>query len=130
MRLGYTIIFVEDIARTVEFYQNAFGLDADTVTPMFARMRTGETSLAFGATANERRELAGKVEFRHNTLDQDPAGIQVSFVSEQVEADYARAIAAGAIGVVEPEVQPWGQTVSRVRDLNGVLVGIVSAPGS
>jgi lactoylglutathione lyase len=129
MRLGYTIFFVEDITKTVEFYQNAFGLDADTVTPMFAQLRTGETSLAFGAATNERRELAGTVEFRDNTLDQDPAGIQVSFVSDQVETDYARAIAAGAIGVVEPMVQPWGQTVSRVRDLNGVLVGIVSTPG-
>jgi lactoylglutathione lyase len=128
MKFGYTIIFVEDIAKTVEFYQNAFGLEAQTVTPMFAQMKTGEVSLAFGATTNERHELAGVIDFRDNTINQDPAGIQISFVSENVEADFARTIKAGATSVIEPNVKPWGQTVSRVRDLNGVLVGIVSAP--
>jgi lactoylglutathione lyase len=127
MKFGYTIIFVEDIAKTVEFYQTAFGLEAQTVTPMFAQMKTGDVSLAFGANSNERHELAGVVDFRDNTPDQDPAGIQISFVSKNVEADFARAIKAGATSVIEPNVKPWGQTVSRVRDLNGVLVGIVSA---
>ncbi len=128
MKFGYTIIFVEDIAKTVEFYQNAFGLEPQAVTPMFAAMKTGETVLAFGANSNERHELAGKVDFRDNKPGQDPAGIQISFVSENVQADFAKAIQAGAISVIEPNLKPWGQTVSRVRDLNGVLVGIVSAP--
>lgn len=128
MKLGYSIIFVNDINATVAFYQNAFGLEAQAVTPMFAAMKTGETTLAFGANSNERRELAGKLEYRDNTPEQDPAGIQLSFISEDVQSDFARAIQAGAISVIEPIVQPWGQTVSRVRDLNGVLIGIVSAP--
>jgi lactoylglutathione lyase len=128
MKLGYSIIFVNDINATVAFYQNAFGLEAQAVTPMFAAMKTGETTLAFGANSNERRELAGKLEYRDNTLEHDPAGIQLSFISEDVQSDFARAIAAGATSVIEPIVQSWGQTVSRVRDLNGVLIGIVSAP--
>lgn len=128
MQLGYTIIFVEDINATVAFYQTAFGLEAQAVTPMFAAMNTGQTTLAFGANSNERRELAGKLEYRDNTLEHDPAGIQISFISENVEADFARAIQAGATSVIEPNLKPWGQTVSRVRDLNGVLVGIVTAP--
>ena len=41
MQLGYTIIFVEDINATVAFYQTAFGLEAQAVTPMFAAMNTG-----------------------------------------------------------------------------------------
>jgi lactoylglutathione lyase len=128
MNLGYTIIFVEDINATVAFYQTAFGLEAQAVTPMFAAMSTGQTTLAFGANTNERHELAGKLEYRDNTPDQDPAGIQISFISEDIDADFARAIAAGATSVIEPNLKPWGQRVSRVRDLNGVLVGIVSAP--
>jgi lactoylglutathione lyase len=128
MKLGYSIIFVNDINATVAFYQNAFGLEVQAVTPMFAAMKTGETTLAFGANSNERRELAGKLEYRDNTLEQDPAGIQLSFISEDVQSDFARTIAAGATSVIEPNLKPWGQTVSRVRDLNGVLIGIVSAP--
>lgn len=128
MKFGYTIIFVSDINATVEFYQNAFGLEPQVVTENFAQMNTGEVSLAFGAVSNERHELAGVVNFRENDPSEDPAGIQISFISQDVHADFTRAITAGATSVIEPNLKPWGQTVSRVRDINGVLVGIVSAP--
>lgn len=126
MKFAYTVIFVEDIAKTVEFYKNAFGIEAAVVTPAFAQMNTGEVSLAFGAYSNERAELAGAVEFVENNPKHDPAGIQISFVSQNVQADFARAVSVGATPVVQPRLMPWGQTVSRVRDVNGVLVSIVS----
>ena len=128
MKFGYTIIFVADITETIEFYRNAFGIEAQTVTPAFAQMNTGEVSLAFGAYSNERRELAGVVNFTENDPNRDPAGIQISFISQDVQTDFARATSAGAAPVVQPKVMPWGQTVSRVRDINGVLVSIVSPP--
>jgi lactoylglutathione lyase len=128
MNFAYTIIFVEDIDATVTFYQKAFGLEVQTMTPMFAMMKTGQVSIAFGANSNERHELNGVIAYRDNTLEQNPAGIQISFTSEDVHADFGRAVAAGAVSVIEPNIKPWGQTVSRVRDLNGVLVGIVSPP--
>jgi lactoylglutathione lyase len=124
MKFGYTIIFVEDVAKTVEFYQQAFGFQPAFVSPMFAQMLMGETTIAFGANENERRELP--IEFRPNTLDTAPAGIQISFLSDDVEANFATAIASGAIPVVHPHKMPWGQTISRVRDCNGVLVSIVT----
>lgn len=126
MRFGYTIIFVEDVERTVEFYERAFGLSRRNVTPLFAQMETAGVTLAFGANRNERQELP--IPFRENTLESDPAGFQISLVAEDVEAAYAKAVEAGAVAVVKPHVMPWGQTISRVRDLNGVLVSIVSPP--
>ena len=36
--------------------------------------------------------------------------------------DVAEAVAAGAVAVAPPAHKPWGQTVSYVRDLSGVLV--------
>jgi lactoylglutathione lyase len=128
MKFGYTIIFVEDITKTVEFYRSAFGIEAQAVTPVFAQMNTGEVSLAFGAYSNERHELNGVVNFTENDPNRDPAGIQISFISQDVQADFAKATNAGAAPVVQPKVMPWGQTVSRVRDINGVLVSIVSQP--
>ncbi len=124
MKFGYTIVFVDDVPKTVEFYKNAFGLESAFVNPMFAQMQTGETTLAFGANANERKELP--IAFRPNEPDTDPAGFQVSFLTDDVETAFAVAIAAGALPVVQPNKMPWGQTVSRVRDCNGVLVSIVS----
>jgi uncharacterized glyoxalase superfamily protein PhnB len=50
-------------------------------------------------------------------------------VTDDVEAAYEKAIAAGAISVAPPESKPWGQTVSYVREINGFLVGINSPMG-
>jgi lactoylglutathione lyase len=124
MKFGYTIIFVEDVLKTVEFYEQAFGLQRGMVNPNFAQMQTGEVSLAFGANRNEHKELP--IPFRENQADQDPAGIQISFTAEDVSKAFETAISAGAVRVVEPHQMPWGQTISRVRDCNGVLVSIVS----
>ena len=124
MHLGYAILFVPDVAAAVDFYERAFGVQRLMVTPMFAQMQTGTTSLAFGAEANESKELP--IPFRPNTLASDPAGFQVSFISDNVEGSFARAVEAGAMPVIQPHRMPWGQTVSRVRDLNGVLVSLVS----
>jgi uncharacterized glyoxalase superfamily protein PhnB len=61
-----------------------------------------------------------------NRLNSTSAGIELAFVTEDVPASYTRAIEAGATAVTEPKLMPWGQTVSYVRDLNGVLVEICS----
>jgi lactoylglutathione lyase len=127
MKLGYAILFVPDVATAVTFYEAAFGLTRTSLNPAFATMDTGTTTLAFGAEANEKREL-GTQEFRANRPDDIPGGYQISFVADDVAAAFDRAIAAGASAVCPPKVMPWGQTVSRIRDLNGVLVSIVTAP--
>jgi uncharacterized glyoxalase superfamily protein PhnB len=56
-------------------------------------------------------------------------GIELALVTDDVEAAFARAVAAGATPVKNPEVMPWGQTVSYVRDANGVLVEICTPAG-
>jgi uncharacterized glyoxalase superfamily protein PhnB len=126
LEFAYTVIFVEDVLQTVEFYEKAFDLQRALVTPNFAQMQTGAVTLAFGANANERHELPADFSFRENHPDQEPGGFQISFVCQDVAAAFKQAINAGAIPVVPPRTMPWGQTVSRVRDCNGVLVSLVS----
>jgi lactoylglutathione lyase len=136
MQLGFTIVFVPDVEAAVSFYERAFGIERRLVTPAFAMMQTGQTTLAFGSEANERRELlefAGldaDAAFRSHAPSEAPAAVQLSFIAEDVAAAYARAIEAGATKVYEPVQMPWGQWVGRVRDLHGVLVSIVSPPRS
>jgi lactoylglutathione lyase len=128
MQFANSILFVPKVADAVAFYERAFGLERGRVTPAFATMKTGQTVLAFGAEDNERRELGGAVNFRENRRDSDSAGVQISFVADDPQAAYSRAIAAGALEVYAPRLMPWGQWVGRVRDIHGVLVSIVSAP--
>lgn len=126
LNFAYTVIFVPDVEKAVVFYERAFGLKRRMMTPAFAQLDTGDVALAFGAEANEKKELPNAFRYRQNRADEPPAGVQISFTSGDVDASFRHAVASGCVAVVEPKRQPWGQTVSRVRDLNGVLVSIVS----
>jgi lactoylglutathione lyase len=128
MKLGYIVLFVPDVARAVTFYEKAFGLARGFVSEKFAQMASGDVALAFGAEENERSELPAGFAFHPNRAEAHAAGVQISFVDQDVEAAFARAVEAGAAPVVPPQRMPWGQIVSRVRDLDGVLVSIVSPP--
>ena len=131
MQFCFTVIFVPDVQSALQFYEAAFGVKSKFASQAFGMLDTGSTTLAFGWEENETHELASAGyagTFRPNSPNQDPAGIQISFIGDDVQAAYARAVSAGAIEVYAPQQMPWGQWVSRVRDLNGVLVSIVSPP--
>jgi len=125
MKLGYTIIYVENVAETVAFYERAFDLTCRFVheSGLYAEMETGETVLAFAA--NEAAEMNG-IAIAPNTKNGLPAGWEVCFVTDNVASAYAQAVSAGATPITSPAEKPWGQTVSYVRDLNGCLVEIAS----
>ena len=125
MKLGYTIIYVADVPKTVAFYETAFGLTRRFVheSNLYAEMETGDTVLSFAG--NEAAEMSGLA-----ILPNSPAGLaaawEICLVTDDVEAAYAQAVAAGSTPISGPSEKPWGQTVSFVRDLNGCLVEIAS----
>jgi uncharacterized glyoxalase superfamily protein PhnB len=61
-----------------------------------------------------------------NSPTEPAIAMQISFVTDDVAAAYAKALSFGAVPVNEPQTMPWEQIVSCVRDLNGVMVGIVN----
>lgn len=126
MKLAYVIVYVADVATTVAFYERAFGLKRRFVhaAGQYAEMETGATALAF---AQEDFAASNGLAFHKNRPGDPAAGAEVGLVSGDVAADFKKAVAAGAIPVVQPMQKPWGQTVSYVRDCNGVLVEICSA---
>ena len=128
MRLGYVIVYVPDVVATVAFYERAFGLTRRFMneTGQYAEMETGGTALAF---AQEDFVASNGLAFRKNRAGDAAAGVEVGLVSADVAASFKIAIDAGAVAVVAPNRKPWGQTVSYVRDCNGVLVEICSAMG-
>jgi lactoylglutathione lyase len=127
-RLGYLIVYVPDVARSVDFYERAFGVVRRFVHPsgQYAELETGPTALAF---ADETFTPSRGV-FARNRPDEPAAGVEVAFVVEDVHAAFARALTCGAAEALAPTVKPWGQTVAYVRDLNGVLVELCTAMGS
>lgn len=126
MKFFYTILYVKDVAQSVAFYENAFGLKQRFVheSGQYAEMDTGGTSLAFAS--NELANSNLPQGFQENNLSKLPAGIEVGFVTEDVIVAFSKAVEAGAIAVVDPKSKPWGQTVAYVRDLDGILIEIGS----
>jgi lactoylglutathione lyase len=124
MKLGYVIIYVPDVAAAVAFYESAFGLKRRFIhETQYAEMETGATALAF---VDETFVATFVVPFHTNKSNTKPAGVEIALVSDDVNAAYAHALAAGAQTVLAPVKKPWGQLVSYVRDLNGCLVEICS----
>jgi uncharacterized glyoxalase superfamily protein PhnB len=126
MKLGYTILYVASVADTLAFYEKAFGLTRGLVTEAneYGELQTGDTKLAFAA--NSFVQGLTSVPFEAAAPDKAAPPLELGLVTETVEADYERAVAAGAVVVKRPEKKPWGQLVGYVRDNNGFLVEICS----
>ena len=125
MKLGYCIVYVQDVPSAVAFYERAFGLVCRFrhESQQYAEMETGGTALAF---ADEGFVASSGIAFQINRRSAVAAGIEIGLVSDDVQAAFDVAVAAGAEAVIAPMRKPWGQTVSYVRDCNGVLVEICS----
>ncbi len=124
MKLGYTILYVQNVQETVSFYEKAFGLKCRFIheSGAYAEMETGQTALAFVGETLAKMTLT----FRPNRKESEPAGNEIALVTEDVEMKFYDAVKAGAIPVAPPVKKPWGQTVSYVKDMNGCLVEICS----
>jgi len=121
-RLGYVILYVENVLDTVTFYKRAFGLEQRFLheSNQYAEMETGQTSLAFAGEDF----IESSHSFRLNRRSEMAAGAEIALVVENVEKSFKHAVEAGALELVTPTLKPWGQTVSYVRDLNGFIVEI------
>jgi lactoylglutathione lyase len=128
MKLGYVVLYVPDVEAAVSFYEKAFGVTRRSPHPsgQYAELETGGTAFGF---ASEDLVCGLFQEFRRNRSDEPPAGVGVAFVTDDVPAAYARALAAGAVPHVAPVTRPSGQVLSYVRDLNGFLVEMCSVVG-
>ena len=50
MKFGYTIIYTEDVVKSIEFFENAFGFKRRFIHESgYGELETGETALAFAS---------------------------------------------------------------------------------
>lgn len=125
MKYGYTILYVEDVLKTVAFYETALGLKKRFVheSNAYAEMETGQTRLAF--TSKELAKQNG-LDFGQLNATSQPAPFEIALVTDKVEDAFKKAVANGATELKKPVQKPWGQLVGYVKDCNGFLVEICS----
>lgn len=123
MIFRYNILYVEDVPATLKFYETAFGFEIGFLhdSSDYGELVTGETKLAFSAKSLMRS--LGKTPGEASS--QSPV-FELAFETDDVDGDFAKAVAAGAQPVSEPSDQPWGQRISYVTDPNGFLIEICS----
>lgn len=126
MKLGYTILYVDDVPVTLQAWRDAFGLTIDYTHEdgIYGELATGETTLAFSETEFGRGHFED--DETRAIFDGSPKRFEVGLVTDDVQAAYDRAIASGMRAVRPPFDQPWGQTVCWVSDTNGILVELSS----
>ncbi|MEQ8676294.1 MAG: VOC family protein [Aggregatilineales bacterium] len=129
MKFGYTINYVADVEKALEFFENAFGITRRFLTEEkdYGELETGETILAFASHQLGRSNLTGGYVSMSDT--DKPLGCEIALVTEDVNSAYDNAIKAGAIGLKTPEAKPWGQIISYVRCPSGILLELCTPVG-
>ena len=129
MRFGYTILYVADVAASLDFYERALGQRRRFVhdSGQYAELDTGDTALALAAHELAAANLPGV--YRPEQQASTRPAFEVCFVTKDVQGAFDRAITEGAEAVTPPQTKPWGQDVAYVRDPDGNLVELASPAG-
>jgi lactoylglutathione lyase len=108
------IVFVEDVARSLAFYEDVVGAELDDFDEdgSYGEIESG---IGFAAHGHVERHL--DLSFHRNELE---------LAVDDVDAVFAKAIDAGATAVWEPSDKPWGRS-ALIRDLDGVFVHLAQA---
>ncbi|WP_199153788.1 VOC family protein [Chromobacterium sp. ASV23] len=126
MKLGYTIVYVPDVAASLRFFEQAFGLKQKFLheSGAYGELDTGDTTLSFASHELAAMNLpAGHVRASDTA---QPLGMEIGLVTEQVAAAHQLALACGAVELAAPSQKPWGQTVSYLRSPDGTLIELCS----
>jgi len=124
VKFAYTILYVEDVATTLDFYSRAFGIEHKMLHEAgdYGELQTGETTLAFAS--RQMLQDMGKTP----AAPSNPT-FEIALTTDNVEAAVERAVAAGATLVDAPKAMPWGQTIAYVSDNSGFMVEICTPMG-
>ncbi|HMJ70408.1 MAG TPA: VOC family protein [Cyclobacteriaceae bacterium] len=121
---AYTILYVQNVTTSIEFYEVAFGFKRKFITPdnTYGELETGGTTLSFASIKLAKGNL--KDGFIESSNKNKPFAIELGITTDNVDKLYAHAIKSGAVAEMPAKHKPQGQIVAYVRDLDGFLIEI------
>ena len=113
-----TIIYVENVAETLAFFNTAFDLPTKFMdeTGVYGELDTGQTRLAFANWDF----IQSNFETKHPTKKH--GGFEIALAIEDIDGLVKKACQAGATLIAAPQQKPWGQTIAYVETPQGILV--------
>ncbi|MCT3762569.1 VOC family protein [Elizabethkingia anophelis] len=126
IKFGYTIFYVKNVTKSIEFYEKSFGFKRKFITPEndYGELNTGETSIAFASLELANTNLADS--FTPGNLNDKPFATEIGLITDKPENTVQQSLQYGATLVQKPLQKPWGQTVAYIRDIDGFLIEICS----
>jgi len=118
IQYGYTILYVEDTARTLTFYRDVLGLSVKAEHGSYIEFETGQTTLAF----NTREDVQRLIPDYTIPSGKAQQTLEIGFVTDDVPTLFQKVEAAGSKTGLTPVEKPWGQVVAYVLDPDGHLI--------
>ena len=126
MRLDGFGIFVEDMARMIRFYRDVLGFEikeAEDTSNVYLK-KDDTLFLLYG-----RKDFEKMTSRRYDYIKGFNGHFEIALyvdTFEEVDAAFARAVKNGAVPILEPELEPWGQRTCYIVDPEGNLIEIGS----
>lgn len=114
-------IVTDDLDALVAFYERVTGQQAERPAPVFAQFSGPGATLAIASTATTAM-LDGALEPAANR------SVFIEFAVADVDAAFAALQSPRQDIVLEPTTMPWGNRSALVRDPDGNVVNLFSAP--
>lgn len=126
MRLDGFGLFVDDMAVMIRFYRDVLGFEIseDENTSNVYLIKDGTLFLLYGRKDFENM-TSRKYEYIKGLNGHSEIALYVDTFKE-VDAEYNKAVAKGAVSVLEPVTEPWGQRTCYIADPEGNLIEIGS----
>ena len=126
MRLDGFGLFVEDMAKKICFYRDVLGFEIkeDEDTSNVYLIKDDTLFLLYGRKDFEKM-TSRKYEYIKGLNGHTEIALYVDSF-EVVDAEYEKAISKGAVSVLEPVTEPWGQRTCYIADPEGNLIEIGS----
>ena len=126
MRLDGYGLFVNDMALMIRFYRDVLGFEikeAENTTNVYL-VKDGTLFLLYGRKDFE--ALTGKkYEYLKGVNAHSEMALYVD-TFEEVDEQYQHAISHGALSLMEPTTEPWGQRTCFIADPEGNVIEIGS----
>ncbi|MEH7344475.1 VOC family protein [Bacillus sp. JJ1532] len=125
LKLGYVILYVENLEKTKHFYENLLGLELRNEFGTYIEFNTGSTVLSFNTREGGREVTSLPIP---NGIRKEQT-FELGFVTEDVEGVVEGLREEGVSILMEPVEKPWGQKVAYVEDPDGHYIEICSPIG-
>lgn len=126
MRLDGFGLFVNDMGKMIQFYRDVLGFEIKETEDALNvyLIKDGTLFMLYGRN-NFEKMTSRKYEYLKGFNGHFEIALYVD-TFEEVDIEFDKAVAKGAVPILEPTTEPWGQRTCYISDPEGNLIEIGS----